>query len=633
MRLHSLSMTAFGPFKGTETIDFGRLSEAKLFLVAGPTGAGKTTILEAICYALYGETTAEGQGSGAVDGRSGAELRSRDAALGTPTEVQLVFEVAGTVYRVVRRPQQFGLGRGGVKREDKPTAKLFKCTHAGAPAEQDEPVASQIREVKAAVEELLGFTAEQFRRVVLIPQGRFRDVLVSEAGKREELLKRIFRTDCYERFEEIVNARAVAANRLKSDLDGERTRLVAEEAWAIGCDGTMVQQELVRRSQAAEAEAAARSEAHAKAQAERDAAVKAFAAAEEVGKLFASLVHARVALKAAETASEQHKDQRGELADAQRAFESMRCLQALRNRRKALQGAEEALAAAEKRLGTCETQFKAKDAARTQAEVDAKDLPAMRERLGALRAEINTINQDQQRRTAAEVDIEAKRKVVKKREDALTAIEGRLKEAFERQDAANLELRRMEQRFDEGAAGRLSKLLAPNAACPVCGSCEHPRPAVLPAEIPTEEAVEACRQALDVAKASHETVRLERNDAREKLANEKGLLEQAEKALAELPAVADKASLEGEVSKLEAREREIDQLKHTAEKAHRDALFALHEAKGPSATAKEARRTATVERDEAQQRFVEAVRAASIGTEEEVESLARTDERIKELVE
>ena len=272
MKLHSLSMSAFGPFKGTETIDFHSLNAAKLYLVAGPTGAGKTTILDALCFALYGETTGEGQGGGALDGRSGEELRSRDAADGQPTEVCLDFEVGGSHYRIERTPKQTRAAKRGAGQTDAvATARLYRRECGSGQSGAYTLIASQIKEAKERVEQITGFTAEQFRRVVVIPQGRFRDVLVSDPASREELLKRIFRTHRYERFEQVVRERAVAARRSVDAIMEARESLLAEESWAQGRDPAEVQHELEERLQAATQVAKTAIEAHAKAQAERDA--------------------------------------------------------------------------------------------------------------------------------------------------------------------------------------------------------------------------------------------------------------------------------------------------------------------------------------------------------------------------
>ncbi len=98
MKLRRLTMTAFGPYAGTETLDFTRLGERSLFLICGPTGAGKSSILDGICYGLYGETSG--------DDRKPERMRSDHADPETPTEVTLEFELGSKAYRVVRSPQQ-----------------------------------------------------------------------------------------------------------------------------------------------------------------------------------------------------------------------------------------------------------------------------------------------------------------------------------------------------------------------------------------------------------------------------------------------------------------------------------------------------------------------------------------------
>ena len=144
------------------------------------TGSGKSTLLDAICYALYGET------SGA--GRSGAQMRSQQADETTETKVTFDFRIASKIYRVERRPEQeVAKKRGSGTTTRSSEATLWRAKTETDPGESEsgwEPIAHKTTPVTSEIERLLGFSSEQFRQVILIPQGRFREVLESDSKKR-----------------------------------------------------------------------------------------------------------------------------------------------------------------------------------------------------------------------------------------------------------------------------------------------------------------------------------------------------------------------------------------------------------------------------------------------------------------
>ncbi|MFJ6556475.1 AAA family ATPase [Streptomyces luteogriseus] len=187
MRLHRLTLTAFGPFGGTQTVDFDDLSTAGLFLLHGPTGAGKTSVLDAVCYALYGSVPGARQGGG-----QGTALRSDHAAPATRTEVTLDLTVAGRRLEVTRqppweRPKKRGTGTTLDKaqtwlREYDPTAGAWK------------DLSRSHQEIGEEITQLLGMSREQFCQVVLLPQGDFARFLRADAEARGKLLGRLFDT-------------------------------------------------------------------------------------------------------------------------------------------------------------------------------------------------------------------------------------------------------------------------------------------------------------------------------------------------------------------------------------------------------------------------------------------------------
>ncbi|MEU5097645.1 SMC family ATPase [Streptomyces sp. NPDC020996] len=186
MRLHRLDVTAFGPFGGSQSVDFDELSAAGLFLLHGPTGAGKTSVLDAVCYALYGAVP------GARHSGQGLTLRSDHAAPGTRTEVTLELTVAGRRLEITRQPPWERPKKRG-------TGTTLDKAHSGlreydATAGAWKQLSRSHQEIGEEITQLLGMSREQFCQVVLLPQGDFARFLRADAEARGKLLGRLFDT-------------------------------------------------------------------------------------------------------------------------------------------------------------------------------------------------------------------------------------------------------------------------------------------------------------------------------------------------------------------------------------------------------------------------------------------------------
>lgn len=178
-----LKMTAFGPYKNEEVIDFTKLQEKKLFVISGQTGAGKTTIFDAICFALYGH--ASGQ-----DRKDPKMLRSDFADDDVHTSVEFIFEIRDKKYRVLRRLSHVKKGRKNASGEK---YELFEIL----PNNEEIPAVERqkVTEINRKLEELIGLTYDQFCQIVMLPQGEFRRLLTSNSNEKEEILRKIFRTE------------------------------------------------------------------------------------------------------------------------------------------------------------------------------------------------------------------------------------------------------------------------------------------------------------------------------------------------------------------------------------------------------------------------------------------------------
>ncbi|WP_141500399.1 AAA family ATPase [Paenibacillus luteus] len=188
MKPIKLTMTAFGSYRDKETIDFTLLEHRRLFVISGNTGAGKTSIFDAICFAFYG--TASGE-----DRSDPRMLRSHFAAEDTHTAVQFDFAIGRRSYLVIR---QMPHRKGGNKSETGGKAELYEMTSGEAIPAVDRFIVS---DVNAKLEQIIGLTKEQFSQIVMLPQGEFRKLLTSDTDNKEEILRKIFRTQLYERLE------------------------------------------------------------------------------------------------------------------------------------------------------------------------------------------------------------------------------------------------------------------------------------------------------------------------------------------------------------------------------------------------------------------------------------------------
>lgn len=223
MRPLALTMTAFGPYAGQEQIDFTKLGDKRFFLITGPTGSGKTTILDAITFALYG--TASG------DLRDNRSLRSDYATPETKTEVRFMFTNLGKTYEITRTPEQVLKKQRGEGTRTVPVgASLVEITDSG----ERNVLATSNSTATRAIEGLLGFQARQFRQLMVLPQGEFRRFLVADSKERKQILETLFKTEQYSYIEEALDARAKALRKqydeTKSRYQLQRESVVAENA-------------------------------------------------------------------------------------------------------------------------------------------------------------------------------------------------------------------------------------------------------------------------------------------------------------------------------------------------------------------------------------------------------------------
>ncbi|RIW28770.1 SMC family ATPase [Bacillus salacetis] len=213
MKPMKLTMQAFGPYPSAETIDFQLLGNRTMFVISGKTGAGKTTIFDGISFAIYGKASGED--------RNGNDLRSQFASDDDLTEVSLTFSLRGKTYHIVRSPQQEKKkARGDGFTTVTAKAEFYAIDEDG----EKQLLAANVRDVDEKIKEIIQLDANQFRQILMIPQGEFRKLLISDSKDKEAILQRLFHTEFYKTVQDKLKEES---DLLKRDVEKsveERTR-------------------------------------------------------------------------------------------------------------------------------------------------------------------------------------------------------------------------------------------------------------------------------------------------------------------------------------------------------------------------------------------------------------------------
>lgn len=221
MKPIKLIMRAFGPYADEQEIDFTKLGDNNFFLIHGPTGAGKTTILDAITFALYGTPSG--------DLRESKALRSDYAPANRKTEVEFTFQNGEKIYKILRSPEQEAAKQRGEGTRKLPAAAALYHLHDDGSADV---LAAKSDEATKIITQLMGFKAEQFRQIVLLPQGEFRRFLIAESKDRKAILETIFKTELYRRIENILGDRSQEIRKTYEDCKNRQQFLLD----STGCE-------------------------------------------------------------------------------------------------------------------------------------------------------------------------------------------------------------------------------------------------------------------------------------------------------------------------------------------------------------------------------------------------------------
>jgi exonuclease SbcC len=590
VKLHHLRMTGIGPFAGTVEIDFAALGASGTFLLEGPTGSGKSTILDAIVYALYGHV--------AGSATSADRIRSQFASPSEPSVVDLVFETSSGLHRVRRSPEfQRPKLRGTGTTKEQAKALMWRIgSPQGLPAaiadasgagDGSEVIASRIDEVGREVQRAVGLTREQFTQTVLLPQNEFARFLRAGTGERQQVLQRVFGTETYAAVEKQLEemrkqakrqvdaaqqtlATALARFTEAVALEGEEGSALAEHAAALRLDplaaAADAQLDAVA-ARAAEAETASAA-AQQTEQTARTAAEAARTARTRIDRRRAldqlanrletekpQVDRARTALERDETARPVAELLRRRDTAAEAVARAIEQLTALAEETRPghpdlvdlLTGTEqpqqELAAAAEEATGAAGALTDLVDLETALPERE-RSLAGRREALVARERELEDVDarlaeRPEQRtalvaerdeaRTAAAGLAEAKLALAAATDvhRAATAAAAQKKAVDAAREAAETALRRARELGEEeaalrrrrfaGIAAELAADLEEQAACPVCGSLEHPDPAGPAEDAVGPEQVEAAEEARRAAEQQQARTGSDHAVAREKL--------------------------------------------------------------------------------------------------------------------
>ena len=541
MRPLKLTLRAFGPFVGEEIVDFTLYGDNAFLLINGPTGAGKTTLLDGICYALYGEA------SGA--GRSEHYLRSQRAAKDVICQVEFLFKVGPRTYSLKRRPAQTIL----YKEKLRELGHQVEFCEVAADGEIVGERLSKINEVRERIEALLGFSSEQFRQVVVLPQGEFRRLLLAKSDEKERILEKLFNTGRYKFVEEALKKRRSVLGeelkRLKAEVEG--IFVACQVGSAVELDERMAAVALRRADRALELETLIlRQQLCHEQLRSAQAAAENFREYDQAQLAFACLEEqtAAMALKAAgiEAASRslllvdlESAVQRGEgevtelrrrivalgaaqlllaeevesarqrlavcreeqgliaekVAEATQLSHSLTLLRELESYRQDLARALVTAAAAQQHCEKLQAARRSEEQEIAALNARIEELAVTSGRLGEIDGEIVRVTQ--LLKVRREFDAESLRLQQLTRD--LAAATSAVKVAEEAAATARIELEALSRQFLAGQAAHLAAQLTDGEPCLVCGATVHPHPAQVPGVIPTEDALEGATQCCHAA--------------------------------------------------------------------------------------------------------------------------------------
>ena len=556
MRPERLRISAFGPYAGEEDMDFSVLENHTLFLICGPTGAGKSTILDAMCYALYGKT------SGAV--RSGEDLRSNYVGYDRKTYVEFDFAIGDRHYRIYRSPTQLLERQKGDR--SKPVEHKGKADFYEIDEEGREKAHITSKGVDSAVEKLLGVGLEQFRQIILLPQGDFRKLLLADSSDRQKIMEQLFQTGIYLAFEKKLQEET---QKLKTEYSrGELQRTTLLETCRSESE-----EELEKQAEINEKVLKEKETEFMQADKEQQVFLRAYDEANVLHGAFLRLETAETALKRMEEKRKEKEELRGHIKMIRAAQSVTKEWSEAVNAKKQQRTAAETL---EKAAADLPVKEKAKAEAEQALALFEKEKPKQKERI-EMKGKLEQYRNPSRSYGTAKREAErlagiyaVKQKEAERLREQVSAAE---KKAAE--DKKNwLSRNRI---FMEGQAFVLAEKLTDGQPCPVCGSLSHPAPAVAGEDRITEKDVKDAERQMHLSEDAEKKNRREAEAYQAKeLAAAKESVDKAMTVLSELEknlpaAYRDSLALEKEIKDLETRISSFEKSLEQAEEKRKNA--------------------------------------------------------------
>lgn len=527
MRPLNLTLSAFGAYAGKTELDLRQLGERGLYLITGDTGAGKTTIFDAIAFALFGKP------SGGKGGRDVSMLRSKYASPETPTEVELTFSNGGKTYKIKRNPtyERTKL-RGTGTTEKKADAELLM---------PDGKIIAGTKEVDEKIRDILGVDKDQFCQIAMIAQGEFRELLLADTETRRKIFQKIFNTNLYSLFQKEVKEDFFAIGRELKEAENsfkqyaagivlpEDTELPPENEFSEFLAGLL-------KADRAQDDAWEKELAEIGEKLDTLTADAAKAAVDEENR--SELRKAKLSLAEAEkTVSESGIALEKEKACEPELVKLAEALKALEDERKAydeLMDTEKKAAAAKKTADDAAARLSRLEESRGELR---EHLSREREEYHALAASAENLAKLQQEKNLLSQYLDDLRKyetalqTVAECKDAADAARDAYTGARSEEEHLSAEAQELRRRFNDEQAGVLASSLRDGEPCPVCGALTHPHPAQCAPDAPDEKAVKDAEKkaraaqknvneasaASGSAKTACETARTEAEKQKEKL--------------------------------------------------------------------------------------------------------------------
>lgn len=477
MRIHSLTLEGFGPFKEKQVIDFDKLSADKLFMLEGPTGSGKSSIIDAIVFALYGDTAQQGAGKAANAARTKSEtdrmsqhrIRSDYCSINDTTEVVLEFSNGNGRYRVRRVPALPRLKRDGTEDLSNQEAQLIFVRPEALPV-------TGPREVNLRIKEVVGLDEKQFNQLIVLPQGKFTTFLFADRNSREAVLTDIFRTFFYDELSQELTKRKKAfeedIKEQESELQHHVRNLEAIDKPELGKDWNALLLTLKNQSEVRSAQDALIEGLTGDMYVDADSREEELNQAIDNEKLlntnksdFEREIKDIETLKGLISKLEKLTEKDSKIKDKEAELKVITAIEPLLSIIQDYESAEKE----QKRLErTVEKDY------RQMSSVDIKaKIPKLRDSLTSLEKELSKNEdleekiEDIEERIQDAKDIETSKKALEKAKKQLPSLESKL-------EKAKKALAAYKKNRSVAGASILARGLKPNQPCPVCGSKEHP---------------------------------------------------------------------------------------------------------------------------------------------------------------